>query len=70
MSDLPFQRAIKLRDIKEYSNMKHTELITEETRPTHRNNQSFQNITGLSYPTSKDLIEKVFCRQIIIGVDL
>ena len=58
MPDLPLQRAIKHRDIKGHANMNHSEVITEETEPIHGENESFHNIAGLSYPTSKDLIEK------------
>ena len=35
-----------------------SELITEETGPVNGENESLPNIAGLSYPTSKDLIEK------------
>ena len=58
MPDLPFQGAIKLRDIKRHTNMYDSELITEETGRLNGENESFPNIAGLSYPTSKDLIEK------------
>ena len=58
MPDLPFQGAIRLRDIKVHTNLNNSEVITEETGPIYGENESFPNIAGLSYPTSKDLIDK------------
>ena len=55
---MKFQGAKNFRDIKGYTNTKHSEQITEETGPVHENNESFLHFTGLSYPTSEDLIEK------------
>ena len=58
MPDLPFRGTINLSDIKGYPNTKHSKSITEETGLVDRNNDSFPNITGQSYPTSEYLIEK------------
>ena len=57
MPGLPFQRTVKLREIKRYSNTKYLEPITEEIEPVHRNNESFPNITGLPYPTSEEFVD-------------
>ena len=70
MPDLPFQGAVKLRDIKGRTNMYDSELIIEETGLVHGENESFHNIAGLSYPTAKDLIEKDVTYQIIREVDI
>ena len=70
MPGLTFQGAIKLRDIEGDSNMRHSEPITEETGPLHRNSESFPNITGLSYPTSEEFKEKRYYYQIMRGIDV
>ena len=58
MPELPFQGAIKLRDIKGTNNMKDTKLITEATGTIHGDNQSFPKITGLQSPKSTQLIDQ------------